>query len=127
MSGGGTLTRLRRSATHITGRRRHQVCTGLPWPTALCCKPHVKFLLRRRLHAAAKAGEAGVAEAVLLEMAAGGLLPGPRAYHALAVAYAKAGDAHAALSAVQRAARELGVVQQTRWQPMSCWRCCHKH
>ena len=60
-------------------------------------------------------------------MAACGLLPGPRAYHALAVAYAKAGNAHAALSAVQRAARELGAAQGLRWQLLSCWRCCGKH
>ena len=67
---------------------------------------------RRRLYAAAKAGQCGEAEGVLQEMAAAGLEPGPRAFHALVVAYAKTGDADRALEAVQRgytALRDTGA------------------
>ncbi|KAK9843477.1 hypothetical protein WJX81_004550 [Elliptochloris bilobata] len=61
-----------------------------------------RFPHHRRLYSAAKAGDVEGAEAVLQEMSAAELLPGPRAYHALVVAHAKAGDADGALSAVQR-------------------------
>ena len=101
----------------------HLVCLV---PQSEDAQPNIGLHWHRRLHAAAKAGEAGTAEAVLSEMTAIGLSPGPRAYHALAVAYAKAGDAHAALSAVQRAARELGAAQRVRWRLECCWACCGK-
>lgn len=59
--------------------------------------------LHRRLQAAAERGAPQDAEAALAAMGAAGLAPGPRAWHVLALAYLKAGDADGALEAAARA------------------------
>ena len=57
---------------------------------------------------AAKNGDREDAEQVILDMAAAGLNPGPRAYHGLVFTYVKASDAEAALD-VLRSAYEAGI------------------
>ncbi|KAK9823409.1 hypothetical protein WJX72_002547 [[Myrmecia] bisecta] len=61
----------------------------------------------RQLGAAARQGRPSDAEAVLAAMQDAGLPPGPRAYHGLVYAYARANDAAGALAAVQREYQEL--------------------
>lgn len=57
---------------------------------------------------AAKQGATADAEEVVRDMAAAGLMPGPRAYHGLVFTYVKAGDAEGALDAV-RSCYEAGI------------------
>ncbi len=122
----GTLTRRRRRVCRTIGapaqplRRRARSRT----PTSR----RSRRARRRRLYAAAKAGQCGEAEGVLQEMAAAGLEPGPRAFHALVVAYAKTGDADRALEAVQRgytALRDTGAPSDTGADTAApAVRCC---
>ena len=73
----------------------------------------------RRLYDAAKAGQCGEAAEVLAEMAAAGLQPGPRAYHALVIAYVKAGDAIGALAAAQEGYKALATGGATSRQTLA--------
>lgn len=68
----------------------------------------VPLMCCRRLMVAAKQGATADAEDVIRDMAAAGLMPGPRAYHGLVFAAVKAGDAEAALDAV-RSCYEAGI------------------
>lgn len=56
----------------------------------------------RTLRAAATSGNATAAEEVLEDMAAAGLVPGPRAHHALVFSYLRAGQPEGALSGIRR-------------------------
>ncbi|GMH35058.1 hypothetical protein BSKO_02926 [Bryopsis sp. KO-2023] len=66
----------------------------------------------RRLFAAAKKGKPESAEAVIQDMFADGIMPGPRAYHGVIFAYVKAGDSNGALQAIRRA-HNAGVMPIT--------------
>jgi len=106
----GTLTRRRRRVCRTTGAPAQPLRRRARSRTPTSRRP--RRARRRRLYAAAKAGQCGEAEGVLQEMAAVGLEPGARAFHALVVAYAKTGDADRALEAVQRgytALRDTGA------------------
>lgn len=72
--------------------------------TCIHPKKHVfasERLACRTLLQAAQSGNAASAEQTLQAMAAAGLTPGPRAWHALVFAYARAGDAEGSLRAIQ--------------------------
>ena len=73
----------------------------LPTPPDETAPARVPF--HRRLAAAAAAGDRDAADAVLADMGAAGLPPGPRAVHAAVVAAARAGDADGALDAMRAA------------------------
>ena len=73
----------------------------------------------RRLAAAANRGDlqgAEEAEAVLAEMEAAGLPPGPRAYHVLIFAYTQAGAAGEAWGATMRAIRAGASLLQATFE-----------
>lgn len=61
-----------------------------------------RWVYHRGLKAAALSGNWAEAESIVDEMARGGHVPGPRAYHALVCAHAQAGDAPGALGAIRR-------------------------
>ena len=62
----------------------------------------------RSLLQAAQSGNTADAERTLQAMAAAGLPPGPRAWHALVFAYARAGDAEGSLKAIQNESQAGG-------------------
>lgn len=73
----------------------------------------------RRLAAAANRGDlqgAEEAEAVLAEMEAAGLPPGPRAHHVLIFAYTQAGAAEEAWGATMRAIRAGALLLQATFE-----------
>lgn len=68
-----------------------------------CCRQLLKVAL---------SGNSKNAEMILEEMERAGFLPGPRAFHALIVAYAKEGNGDGALHAIRR------VFQQGNMPPL---------